>query len=234
MQYMGSKRLLAKYIMPIILKDRKEGQCYAEPFVGGANSFRHVEGLRLGADSSHHVISALLLIRDKPEMLPKTADDITPELYQKIKRDETNLFHGYVGFACSFGGKYFGGRVKSCYPPHSCDHVAAQYKDAQELSKVLKGATLECTPYLRLEIPLNSIIYCDPPYEGTQGYTGGFDSVIFWQWCREKVKEGHRVFVSEYKAPDDFVCVFEKEHAKQLNRNNQKSTEKLFIHRSQV
>ena len=37
MKYMGSKNRIAKYILPIILKDRKEGQWYVEPFVGGAN-----------------------------------------------------------------------------------------------------------------------------------------------------------------------------------------------------
>ena len=35
MKYQGSKRRIAKDILPIILRDRKNGQFYVEPFVGG-------------------------------------------------------------------------------------------------------------------------------------------------------------------------------------------------------
>ena len=35
MKYMGSKARIANEILPIILKDRKDGQFYVEPFVGG-------------------------------------------------------------------------------------------------------------------------------------------------------------------------------------------------------
>lgn len=44
MKYMGSKRRLWKDIGPIILENRREGQWYVEPFVGGCNSLVNVEG----------------------------------------------------------------------------------------------------------------------------------------------------------------------------------------------
>jgi len=37
-----------------------------------------------------------------------------------------------------------------------------------------------------------------------------FDSGKFWDWVRVKVSQGHDVFISEYKAPSDFVCVWVK------------------------
>jgi len=37
MKYTGSKRRVAKEILPIILKDRQLNQWYVEPFVGGGN-----------------------------------------------------------------------------------------------------------------------------------------------------------------------------------------------------
>jgi formyltetrahydrofolate hydrolase len=40
--------------------------------------------------------------------------------------------------------------------------------------------------YLDMVIPPNSLIYCDPPYEGTTAYKDGFDHNVFWQWCRDK------------------------------------------------
>ncbi len=42
---MGSKARIAKHILPIILKDRKDGQWYVEPFVGGANLIEEKTGV---------------------------------------------------------------------------------------------------------------------------------------------------------------------------------------------
>lgn len=42
--------------------------------------------------------------------------------------------------------------------------------------------------------------------------------------------KGHIVFVSEYKAPDDFECVWEKEIVSSLTQDtgSKKAVEKLF------
>ena len=37
MKYMGSKRRIAKYILPIMLKDRIENQYFYDLFCGGGN-----------------------------------------------------------------------------------------------------------------------------------------------------------------------------------------------------
>lgn len=44
MKYMGSKRRVAKYILPIMLAERKPDQWWVEPFVGGGNMIDKVEG----------------------------------------------------------------------------------------------------------------------------------------------------------------------------------------------
>lgn len=87
--------------------------------------------------------------------------------------------------------------------------------------------------YLELEIPSNSIIYCDPPYKGTTSYkTEKFNHVKFWQWCRDKVKNGHIVFISEYNAPSDFKCVWQGEVKTNFSYQREKAShnaiEKLF------
>ena len=83
-----------------------------------------------------------------------------------------------------------------------------------------------------MQIPDNSLIYCDPPYEGTTKYKDDFNHKRFWQWCRNKSNEGHIVFVSEYNAPDDFECVKVVETNTQLgngsNSGNMVKVEKLF------
>jgi len=87
-----------------------------------------------------------------------------------------------------------------------------------------------CGDYSDLNIPPNSIIYCDPPYANTTKYKNIIDYEKFWQWCRIKKQEGHIVFVSEYVAPDDFICVWEKEIMSSLAKNtgHKKVIEKLF------
>ena len=61
------------------------------------------------------------------------------------------------------------------------------------------------------------------------------DHEKFWAWCREKVAEGHEVFVSEYNAPDDFVCVWEQELRSLVNPGiGKQAVEKLFVHKSQL
>ena len=85
------------------------------------------------------------------------------------------------------------------------------------------------------EIPKESIIYCDIPYQGTKQYSTSkdFNHSAFWDWCREKARQGHTIFVSEYNAPADFECVWQKQAKSSLSANgkiggNKLSVEKLF------
>ena len=77
---------------------------------------------------------------------------------------------------------------------------------------------------------------CDPPYQGATKYKDSFDHEKFWDWCREKAREGHSVFVSEYNAPDDFECLWEKEIVSSLTKNTgeKKATEKLFRPKKEI
>ena len=94
--------------------------------------------------------------------------------------------------------------------------------------------------YKEMIIPTNSLIYCDPPYKGSRPYIGE-NKIIhseFWDWCREKVNEGHIVFVSEYDAPTDFECIWSQEVKSSLSANgkiggNKISIEKLFKYKEE-
>lgn len=237
MKYMGSKARIAKHILPIILKDRKEGQWYVEPFVGGANMIDKVDGNRIGSDVNSHLIGALCLIRDDPRSIP---DVITEDDYKEAKERPSTKLDGFIGFAMSFGGKWFGGYRRDSKGPKGCqENMATQTRrsksSAIRQSPLLHGVDLISSSYCELHVPPKSIIYCDPPYAGTTRYKDDFDHDKFWQWCREKCAEGHRVFISEYSAPDDFVCVWSGELAVSVQRSGtKKATERLFVHKSQV
>ena len=96
----------------------------------------------------------------------------------------------------------------------------------------LQDAQFVCGDYRRLCIPPNSVIYADPPYTNTTGYTGDkFDTTEFWIAMRLLADLGHTVFVSEQEAPPDIQCIWEKPFTRTLDRNkgNQFTvTEKLF------
>jgi len=50
-----------------------------------------------------------------------------------------------------------------------------------------------------------------------RGYRKTFDNAKFWEWVRIKSSEGHKVYVSEYKAPDDFKCIWSKENSTNIS-----------------
>ena len=105
--------------------------------------------------------------------------------------------------------------------------MLARFEMFQQLQQ-LQQLEISNLDYRDVEIVPNSVIYCDPPYAGTAKYKeGAFNHEAFWEWCRE---QSNPVFVSEYKAPDDFKVVAEFKHKSTLSAtNNAKVTiEKLF------
>ena len=229
---MGSKSRIAKYILPIILRDRKLDQWYVEPFVGGANIIDKVSGNRIGSDIDEYLIEALKLIRDCPESLPKNNTETNEQIYKEIKKYcENKGLRGYYGYALSYGGKLFGGFCRDKIGKR--DYVNESYRNAIKQSDKLKGVELICCSYDELKIPNDSIIYCDPPYAETTKYKNDIDHIKFWNWVREKNKK-HKVFISEYSAPNDFICVWSKEICSSLtqNRGGKRGVEKLFVHKT--
>lgn len=229
MKYMGSKTRLAKYILPILLSDRKEGQTWVEPFVGGGNLIDKVCGPRIGADVNPWAIEGLLSIRDSISELPKNLKDFTEAEYRKLRAEDSYPHKGYAGFALSYGGKWLGGWRRDRAGVR--DYVAEAYRNAVRQSEKLKGVDLRCTSYECLDIPSESLLYCDPPYENTTPYgLGSFDHQSFWAWCSFMGATGHTVFVSEYKAPSGFTCVFEHRLASSLTKDTGRKTgiERLF------
>ena len=230
MTYVGSKRRIAKKILPIMLKERKENQYWVEPFVGGGNMIDKVEGKRIGSDVNPYVIEALKAIRDHVDELPKNNKEFTEEMYYKVKKGEMDYkFKGYIGFVASYGGIWFSSWAKN---KANRDYIAKAYRNAQMQSPLLQGVELYCCSYDELEIPDNSLIYCDPPYANTRGYknSGEFSHTKFWDWCRKKANEGHTIFVSEYNAPEDFECIWEQEITTGFKKQTKciKAKEKLF------
>lgn len=230
MKYMGSKNRISKHILPIILKERKLGQWYVEPFVGGGNLIDKVQGNRIGSDINPYVISALISIRDHLIDLPKNNTEFTEKDYNNLRSNESYLHTGYAGFAFSYGGKWMGGWGRDSKGER--DYVAESYRNALKQAPKLKDVVLVNKSYLQLEIPKSSIIYCDPPYFGTTNYKTNFNHNEFWEWCKLKGNEGHRIFVSEYSAPRDFTELWQGKLTSSLTKNtgSKYGVERLFTY----
>lgn len=225
MRYMGSKTRISKHILPIILQGRTT-EYYVEPFVGGGNLIDKVAGDRLGSDIDRYSVEALIAIRDHVDLLPKDSSEISEEEYKLIKVSDSFL-KGYAGYALSYGGKWFGGWCRDRQGKR--DHVAESYRNAVKQSPKLQGVHLICAEYDQVPYPENCIIYCDPPYLGTTGYRNKFNHDRFWTWCRHMSKN-HKIFISEYSAPSDFKCVYEKTITSSLTKNTggKKGVERLY------
>ena len=235
MKYMGSKRRIAKYILPIMLQHRIDGQTWVEPFVGGGNMIEKVSGARIGSDINNWAIEGLISIRDHVDELPKNNNEFTEEDYKRLKISDEYKHKGFAGFAYSFGARWMSSFRRDS---RGTDYVAASYRAAVRQHKLIQGVEFLVCNYEELNIPYQSLIYCDPPYKGTAGYaTGSFDHDKFWQWCRDMSDSGHIVFVSEYNAPDDFKCIWSMEgivSGLTVNGPQKRSVEKLFVYSQAV
>jgi len=237
---MGSKNRIAKHILPIMLKDRKESQCWVEPFVGGANMLDKVTGERVGADVNKSLIMCLDALSTGWVPPSTISRDEYNQARVSWKNGENSAWIGYIGVNGSYGGRWFDGGYAGVSRTNSGkerNYPLEAFNNVIKQAPLLKDVKFLHSDYKNLKVPDSSVIYCDPPYEGTKDYllakNSGFNSEEFWQWCRDKAKEGHTVFVSEYNAPDDFECIWQQEVKSSLSANgyiggSKKSIEKLF------
>lgn len=242
MKYMGSKARIAKDILPIILANRKQGQYYVEPFVGGCNTIDKVNGNRIGADFNKYLIAMWKFLTQTKLEFPHYISRETYLYWRGIwhKRSCVDITSddamiGWVGFMGSFNGRFFDGGYSGHDVKGKCgkrDYISEQIRNTLSQVESLKGVDFRWSHYQDLTIPPESIIYCDPPYKGTKQYciSKDFDYGKFYEWCRRMKSEGHSVFISEYDMPADFELIWEKPITNSMNQvNTKKCVERLYI-----
>ena len=234
MKYQGNKQRFAKYILLIMLAERKPKQAWVEPFCGSCSIMEKVTGLRIANDKNKYLIAMWNTLCKGDISFPMR---IERDFYNKVRESYNNndgkypdSLIGWVGFMGSFNGRFFDGG----YSGHNVkgrDYIGENIKNTLSQVPFLMGVEFYTGNYDELLIPEQSIIYCNPPYKNTKQYavSKNFDHENFYQWCRNKKHEGHTVFVSEYEMPDDFKCVWQMDVRTAQNPYNTKFvTEKLF------
>lgn len=192
MQYLGGKYRIRKKLGAFLTEQAKGSAFFLDLFCGAGNVVANVSHPRRYANDGNRYIIAVLKRAQRGGEFP---DVITEEFYQQVKNNKDaypDWLVGFVGFGCSFGGKFFRGFARG-------DQNYASLA-ANSLSKIdLSGVQLSASDYQNAEIPKGSgLIYCDPPYENTTGYSIAFDTEQFYKWAREQAQK-HTVLVSEYE-----------------------------------
>lgn len=250
MRYLGGKTKIAKPIAEIINNFTGGGITFVSLFCGSCVIESLVKAERKILNDKHEYLIAMYKALQNGYELP---ENLTREEYYEIKanKDKDKALAGFVGFGCSFGGKWFGGYAKNRVRRNYCleakkhtmktwsiENYCGESKRGMDKAMLgIKDATFTCLDYKDVEIPPDAIVYCDPPYADTTGYSTskGFDYNEFWNYMR-KLSKTHTVFISEEKAPDDFECIWSKEVKRVLdvNKSNiQPKVEKLFIYKGE-
>lgn len=172
--------------------------------------------LAIGSDVVPELITMWAAARDgwRP---PHMIDD---DLYAKARNAEPGAERAFIGFGCSFGGKWFGGRARGGYNADGTprNHAAESARAVVRVSEAMKGAVLISRDYRDHWVDSGTVVYADPPYAGTSGYeaAGSFDTAEFWKTMDSWHDIGALVIVSEYSAPDNWSPVWEKAHRQSL------------------
>lgn len=200
MRYQGGKAKIAEDISGVLKYFRESGQTYLEPFLGAASVFSRMAEPKIGSDLSFDLIllwSALKSGWTPPATLSRAE-------YDELKNYPASALKSFAGFGLSFGGKWFGG-----YADSRVDAGQAARGLARRAAH-MNRSRLVCCSYDSWR-PSGMLIYCDPPYQGTTAYPGQgqFDCGLFWSTMREWSKS-NTVFISEFSAPVDFLCVWER------------------------
>lgn len=221
MKYKGSKSRFADEITTILRAERKTGQWFVDMFCGACSIVERMQNKRIANDLSTNIYALMTAIQIG--WIPPAI--VTYQEYIHAKEFPTPAYlKGFIGFGCTWGGKYFDGYASDGkgirnYADESRRSLLAQ---RDKLSRII----FTNLDYRAVFLPPKSLIYCDPPYKDTSDYGGNFDHNVFWAWCDQKVKEGHTVFVSEYQAPVGWKCVWSKDTVNNLN--NAATIEKLW------
>lgn len=228
MQYMGGKERQAKHVVQVIKGHMIGHTDYLEPFIGGGSIFSRVAplfpGRAVGADSHPDLVlmwDALMCGWEPPA-------GITRQQYAELRNEEPSALRGFVGFGCSFGGKWFGGYASN---KRGDDFCGAARRGVLRKSVGMRLGHVVRADYREFAPGPGTLVYCDPPYADTTRYSGDcFDSAEFWRVMREWSANGASVLVSEYSAPIGVPAVWERTAVKSLRKdsNTDPATEKIF------
>lgn len=250
MRYSGSKSRIASDILGIVTNGLSGDMLYIEPFVGGCNTFGLVNHpYKVGIDNNPYLIDMWKMFQCG--YLPPI--DVSRDDYEFLRgiarRNEFDSNYswlvGYVLNSCSYGSAWCNGYA-SYNANRGENHVLEAYNNLVNQLKLfhyfsdssfIYGSYEDCEGIIDNNDNRDCIIYCDPPYQNTKGYmVDSFNHDVFWSWVRKmSIRDNCKVYVSEYTAPNDFECIWEKSRKDGMSMSrcgDKQSTkiERLFVY----
>ena len=209
MRYLGGKHRLGKEIAEILMRYAPPGTVkgYLEPFCGSLGVTVHM------VEHDDCVVSdinkdLIMLWKEVKSGKFEYPTRISKETWLRYKQSTIpSAMRAFIGFGCSYNGMWFSAYANDYISTKTknnckiCSEIECMnsINNIEEYIKKIKK--IHCCSYDYWE-PKGYLIYCDPPYQGTEKYKGipMFDSVKFWdtvrRWSRCNI-----VIVSEFKAP---------------------------------
>lgn len=230
MRYVGGKSRHAAALAEVIERYRTTQTVIYDPFVGGG-AMAHVFSKHYSHVYASDTHVDLIMLYQALQQGWKPPTNVSEDDYKALRHTEPSALRGFIGFNCSFGNKWFGGYARGSSDKYG-GYAASARRSLARMN--LRRISFSHASFFDIDFinPVERVIYCDPPYRATQGYSvGEFDHDAFWRRCNELHDHGFLVAVSEYNAPDGWHCVWRKDTALQLSggaKANQR-TERLFI-----
>jgi len=231
MHYLGGKFRVGKQIADFLNNLREPNQPYWEPFVGAAWILMRIKGEPNYASDIHYKLIEMWKELQRGWIPPS---EVSEEAYSLAKEGfYSPELTAFIGFGCSWGGKYFGGYARD---PKSDRNYAQNAKNSllKKIAQIPVTRFFQADYFSFISPAEKMLIYCDPPYADTTKYSMTFDHRRFWERCKTLSISGHTVVVSEYQAPQDWNCVLEMPtRTDYKSRNNQMipRIERLFMHK---
>lgn len=210
MQYFGGKQRIAEQISKYI--NTHTHTHYAEIFCGSCNVASKVKIENKTLNDKHKYLIAMFKELQNGWIPP---DYVSEEDYKNAKINQDTFPHiaGFIGFACSFAGKWFGGYARDKKGGGNGNYALRGKNSILKKMENLKNANFICKDFSELDFN-NTLIYCDPPYRNTTQYNkkilGEFNYDLFLEWVKKQSYK-NIVLVSEYKhnVPNDAKIVLE-------------------------
>ena len=219
MQYLGGKTRLARHLVSAM--QLSSGTPVWEPFCGGLSMT--VEMANAGCDvlasDIHRPLISLYKHMQDGWQPPKRVSEKT---YKRAKHlPDSDPLKAFVGFGCSFGGKYFGGMARDRQGTRDLTNEA--YHSITRKFESLEDVVFKRKSFFdRKPRALEGVIYCDPPYAGTTQYKGtpSFNTAAFWILCQWWASLGVTVYVSEFTCPVPHSVVWERDRVTHVDSSS--------------
>lgn len=210
MWYLGGKHRQAKAIVAAVAGVSPDFGIYVEPFAGAMWSATAM--IQAFPDKQFYLSDVHPALMNFWQAAIDGWDPparVSEATYRQLNalRDPEDPMTGYVGFAWSFGGKFFGGAARSN------GQIKGSYSSTMQKIRLLRQADVQlaCLDYRSVRPVRRAVMYLDPPY--SFGRTpqdrgnGCFDRAAFLEYARGAAVASALVLTSEFVNDGGFEVV---------------------------